>query len=31
LAWMRLMSWKANGLNPSEIIASAMGKQAINL
>jgi len=31
LAWMRLMSWKTNGLNPSEIIASAMGKQAINL
>lgn len=31
LAWMRLMSWKRRGLDSDDIIASAMGYQAINL
>lgn len=31
LAWMRLMSWNSSGIDASEILASAMGRQAINL
>lgn len=31
LAWMRIRSWNKEGLSPAEIIASAMGKQIINL
>ena len=31
LAWMRLSSWTTDGVSPQNIIASAMGKQIINL
>ncbi len=31
LAWMRLMSWKHQGIHADEIVTSAMGQQAINL
>ena len=30
LAWMRLMSWKHQGIDADEIVTSAMGRQAIN-
>jgi transposase-like protein len=31
LAWMRLMTWNRDGVNPEEIVASALGRQIINL
>lgn len=31
LAWMRLMSWNGRGVSPREIVASALGRQVINL
>lgn len=31
LAWMRLMSWNSRGVNSREFIASALGRQVINL
>ena len=31
LAWMRMMAWKKSGVNPDEIVASALGRQVINL
>lgn len=31
LAWMRLMSWDGRGVSPREIVASALGRQVINL
>lgn len=31
LAWQRLMSWKKDGVSAEEIIASALGRQVINV
>jgi transposase-like protein len=31
LAWMRLKSWDSRGVSPPDIVASALGKQVINL
>lgn len=31
LAWMRLMSWNKDGVDSDEIVASALGRQVINL
>ena len=31
LAWMRLMAWNRNGVSTEEIVASALGRQVINL
>jgi len=31
LAWMRLMAWNKDGVNSDEIVASALGRQVINL
>lgn len=31
LAWMRLKTWNGVGVNPREFVASALGKQVINL
>ena len=31
LAWMRLRTWRGQGVTPEEIIASALGRQVINV
>ncbi|MDW3685359.1 IS1595 family transposase, partial [Cupriavidus sp. CV2] len=31
LAWQRLMSWNKEGVSADEVIASALGKQVINV
>lgn len=31
LAWQRLMSWGKTGVSAEEVIASALGKQVINV
>ena len=31
LAWMRLHTWRADGTEPRDILASALGRQVINL